>query len=104
MIFFIYIIAVFVFAFGITTQATLYPNTPLSFGLIRDIINKAYWPIFGEMKIYDEELGNEAVCYDDQCPEQSGKTFSLIALMIYMIAGNVLLINLLIAMFRYMFF
>lgn len=99
LLFFIYIIAVFVFAFGVTTQATLYPNTPLSFGLIRDIINKAYWPIFGEMKIYDEELGLEAVCFEDECPEESGKTFTLIALMIYMIAGNVLLINLLIAMF-----
>jgi hypothetical protein len=52
------------------------------------------------MKIYDEELGLEAVCFEDECPEESGKTFTLIALMIYMIAGNVLLINLLIAMFR----
>ena len=58
-------------------------------------------PIFGEMKIYDEELGREAVCVNDECPEESGKIFSLISLMIFMIAGNVLLINLLIAMFRY---
>ena len=52
------------------------------------------------MKVYDEVLGPEAVCLEDECPEESGKTFTLIALMIYMVAGNVLLINLLIAMFR----
>ncbi len=53
------------------------------------------------MKIYDEYLGKEAVCTSNECPEESGKIFSLILLMIFMIAGNVLLINLLIAMFRW---
>ena len=50
------------------------------------------------MKILDEL--NECSISDDACPETSGKVFSYIALMIYMIIANVLLINLLIAMFR----
>ncbi len=33
------------------------------------------------------------------CPETSGVAFSYVALMIYMVIANVLLINLLIAMF-----
>lgn len=52
------------------------------------------------MKILDE-LGE---CHkknpEDTCPEASGIAFSFIALMLYMVIANVLLINLLIAMFR----
>ena len=53
------------------------------------------------MKILDEI--NDCPKYDsddDTCPETSGIAFSYVALMIYMIIANVLLINLLIAMFR----
>jgi hypothetical protein len=55
------------------------------------------------MKILDnldsKECANDNSLSD--CPEQSGIAFSYIALMIYMVIANVLLINLLIAMFRY---
>lgn len=105
--FFISIIAIFICAFGVTTQATLYPGrNKLNFDLVKAILDKAYWPIYGEMRILDEidrcspranqsnELGD-----DETCPEQSGIAFSFIALMLYMVIANVLLINLLIAMF-----
>lgn len=103
LMFFMCIIAIFVSAFGVTTQATLYPSrNQLNFKLLRNVINKGYWPIYGEMKILDE-LGD--CTYDPAfnkttCPENSGVVFSYIALMIYMVIANVLLINLLIAMFR----
>lgn len=59
--FFISIIAIFVSAFGVTTQATLYPGNKLNFALLRSILDKAYWPIYGEMKILDEI---------DDCPKK----------------------------------
>jgi len=80
-------------------KATLYPGNKLNLDLLRSIFNKAYWPIYGEMKILDEL----DACTPDEhtkCPETSGVAFSFIALMIYMVIANVLLINLLIAMFR----
>lgn len=98
--FFISIIAIFVCTFGVTTQATLYPGNELNLSLLRSVLNKAYWPIYGEMKILEEI---EECPSDDQnvsCPETSGIAFSYVALMVYMIIANVLLINLLIAMFR----
>lgn len=98
--FFVSIIAMFVSSFGVTTQATMYPGNKLSVQLFRNILNKAYWPIYGEMKLLDEMDD----CPNDEsttCPETSGIVFSFIALMIYMIVANVLLLNLLIAMFRY---
>jgi hypothetical protein len=101
LVFFVSIIAIFVCAFGITTQATLYPNSKFTFSLIKNIINKAYWPIYGEMKIFDEDLENDDCKSSEQgCPENAGVVFSYILLMFYMLIANVLLINLLIAMFR----
>ena len=64
-------------------------------------MNKAYWPIYGEMKIFDQDFENDDCSSSEQgCPENSGVVFSYISLMIYMLIANVLLINLLIAMFR----
>jgi transient receptor potential cation channel subfamily M protein 3 len=97
--FFISIIAIFVSAFGVTTQATLYPGNELSFDLLRSILDKAYWPIYGEMKLLDE-IENCPNENNKDCPDTTGIAFSFIALMVYMVIANVLLINLLIAMFR----
>jgi len=69
--------------------------------LIKSLIEKAYWPIYGEMKIL-EEINDEETCLESgNCPEKSGVVFSYIGLMLYMIVVNVLLLNLLIAMFRF---
>ena len=48
------------------------------------------------MKLLDVLESTECT---DNCPEPSGVIFSYIALMIYMITANILLVNLLIAMF-----
>jgi len=75
--------------------------------LMKSLIDKAYWPLYGEMKIL-EEIDSEETCSSltlkgEPCPEQSGIVFSYVGLMIYMIIVNVLLLNLLIAMFRFEF-
>jgi hypothetical protein len=104
LIFFLVIIAIFVITFAITTQATMYSNNELSLQLLKKLIDKAYWPIFGEVRILDEinavELDD---CSDDTCPSTSGVIYSYVTLVIYIIIANVLLINLLIAMFRFVF-
>ena len=53
------------------------------------------------MRILDEINDKEACGRGEPCPEPSGIGFSYILLMIYMVLVNVLLLNLLIAMFRY---
>ena len=52
------------------------------------------------MKIFDDFEKENCSSSDDECPESAGIAFSYIALMFYMLIANVLLINLLIAMFR----
>jgi hypothetical protein len=54
------------------------------------------------MKILDQLIERDEICAKDEsnCPDLAGTYFSYAALMIYMVIANVLLINLLIAMFR----
>ena len=43
LVFFLSLLAIFVFAFGITTQATLYPGNKFDLDLFKNLISKAYW-------------------------------------------------------------
>lgn len=54
------------------------------------------------MKILDEldDCVYDPSINDTTCPENSGVVFSYTALMLYMVIANILLVNLLIAMFR----
>ena len=51
LIYFMVIMVVFVVAYGITSQVILYPNSDLNIHLVRDIMNYAWWSIFGEFNI-----------------------------------------------------
>jgi hypothetical protein len=91
-------------AFGIPLQAITYPDkTSFSIETIDQILNNAYWPIYGEMKVL-ENLGlnncNKTFyeCFSDV--KNVSKISCSILLMVYMVIANVLLLNLLIAMFR----
>lgn len=79
----------------------MYPGRELSLDLVVNLINKAYWPIYGEMQILEEIMERDDCLKEDKgdCPTQSGTYYSYIALIGYMVIANVLLINLLIAMF-----
>lgn len=124
LVFFLAIVAVFLCAFGITTEgwpfkldklkhqtflidfyiATLNKASQPSVNLFKQIINKAYWPIFGTIKVLDDFDSIDFSCTDGKdCPEMLGVIYSYVMLMVYVIIGNVLLINLLIAMFRLAF-
>ncbi len=102
LLFFIFIIAIFICAFGVVTHASMFSNNEWNFKLLKKIIDKAYWPIYGDTSIL-EDVGR-TVCDDNdsecQIPHPIGATFSYIATMLYMLTANVLLLNLLIAMFR----
>lgn len=127
LILFLILIGIFVSCFGVVTHASMYPSSRFDVSLFRSIFSKAYWligiisnfikfckiflnfnrPIYGTIKILDEfDKIHLDQCETDQendkeCPQLSGVIFSYIFLTIYMIVANVLLLNLLIAMFRY---
>jgi hypothetical protein len=97
--YFVFIIFNFVFAFGIAMQAIIDPNAEPSLMVFVSIFNISYWAVYGEISILDSL--NECLS-NGKCEEIGSMLFAYSLLMIYMIISSVLLINLLIAMFRYL--
>lgn len=88
---FLALIAIFLVAYGVTVHAMLYPGSELNSALLGVITDLAYWPLFGQITllslIEDKKIPRDAQVYG----------YSLTA--IYMFLANILLLNLLIAMF-----
>ncbi|CAH1244055.1 TRPM8 [Branchiostoma lanceolatum] len=87
---FLSLMVVFVLAFGVVRLALLSPNSPLSWKLFVDVVRVPYWLIYAQL-LTDPE-GHVA-----------GPWLVSILQAAYVLVTNVLLINLLIAMFNYTF-
>ena len=92
------VISTFLIAFGISLQAILSPHGESSSNLLLDILDIAYWPIYGEIKVLSK-FENDA-CVGEKCLDSLSFGFSYMLVMVYMFISSVLLLNLLIAMFR----
>ncbi|KAK7482390.1 hypothetical protein BaRGS_00026409, partial [Batillaria attramentaria] len=109
---FVVILLVFIGAYAIASEAILYPNTELSWKLLYYLPRKAYWQIYGELFLEEIE-GDDSTCTNDpalysgygeqRCPSAIGKYLVPLLMGIYILMTNVLLLNLLIAMFSYTF-
>jgi transient receptor potential cation channel subfamily M member 2 len=98
--YFMVILMTFVLGFGISLKAILFPSNEFNLETLLEIFNIAYWPIYGELALL-ETLNDEA-CKNgtlDDCASRSSVITGYFILMIYMIIANVLLLNILIAMF-----
>nr|KAG5697785.1 hypothetical protein BaRGS_026742 [Batillaria attramentaria] len=85
---FVMILLVFITSYAIASEAILYPNTELSWQLLYRLPRKAYWTIYGELFLEEIE----------------GRLYLVPVFMgVYILMTNVLLLNLLIAMFSYTF-
>ena len=91
------VISTFLIAFGISLQAIL-THGESSSNILLDILDIAYWPIYGEIKVL-ETIQNDT-CVGDDCLDSLSYGFSYMLVMVYMFISSVLLLNLLIAMFR----
>lgn len=108
---FFLLLIVFMFSFGIAYQANQYPNSPIDFNLLNNIMFHPYFQIYGELFIEKMEGNEPSVCSFNEtewrngtlprCPEKS--VFVIILLGIYMLVSNILLVNLVIAMFAHTF-
>ena len=56
LMYFVVILAIFVIAYGVTSQVILYPNSELSLYLLTDILKYAWWSMFGEFN-FEEVSG-----------------------------------------------
>lgn len=99
LVFFVTIIAIFICSYGITAQASMFPNSKPGINLIRELLDFSYWTIYGDITFKGALTMSLKGCQKD-CPTKSGLAFTYVTTIIYMVTANILLINLLIAMFR----
>ncbi|XP_035697725.1 transient receptor potential cation channel subfamily M member-like 2 [Branchiostoma floridae] len=88
---FLGIMLLFIFAYGVMRHALLYPNSPLGWPLLRDVFLIPYWQVYGELFI------------DNADGTILGSPLVTVLQALYMLLTNVLILNLLIAMFSYTF-
>ncbi|KAL3875816.1 hypothetical protein ACJMK2_033731, partial [Sinanodonta woodiana] len=112
LMFFVLIFLIFLLSFGVAYQANLFPNSEPSWYLLKSVVYMPYWQMFGELSLdqmsgkpMDDCVKNETIWRaaggHGRCPVDSVLVPLLGA--IYVVLTNILLINLLIAMFSYTF-
>ncbi|XP_052253187.1 transient receptor potential cation channel subfamily M member-like 2 [Dreissena polymorpha] len=111
LLYFLVIMAVFVLAYAIASHSILYPGAPVTWETARQIIRKPYFHLYGELFLDETEESTD--CTNDaslwtngttpRCPSEAGKIVVPIMMGVYLLFSNILLLNLLIAMFSYTF-
>uniref|UniRef100_A0A2C9KDE9 TRPM SLOG domain-containing protein n=1 Tax=Biomphalaria glabrata TaxID=6526 RepID=A0A2C9KDE9_BIOGL len=111
---FVMILMVFLLAYGVASQGLLYKTRKKEWIIMKDILYFPYWQLFGELFL--DELETDTTCTDDlkrtlnmtSIPDDLNtcRTYNwLVPLLLafYLLIGNVLLLNLLIAIFSHVF-
>ncbi|XP_046970563.1 transient receptor potential cation channel trpm isoform X7 [Vanessa cardui] len=101
MIYFVVLLLVVLMSFGVARQAILYPDKEASWYLIRGIFFQPYFMLYGE--VFAPDIAPECGfgIGDQKCV--TGRWITPIAMTIYLLVANILLINLLIAVFNNIF-
>ena len=63
LLYFVVIFLIFIVAYGLAAQVILYPNAELEIGLVQDVMEKAYFQIYGEL--YLEEIKGMVILYEE---------------------------------------
>ncbi|XP_066475364.1 transient receptor potential cation channel subfamily M member 2 isoform X1 [Tiliqua scincoides] len=117
--FFLFLLAVWVVSFGVAKQAILIHNEKRVDWIFRGVVYHSYLTIFGQIPSYidgvnfnpDQCSPNGTDPYKPKCPENNEANqepifpewLTVILLCLYLLFTNILLLNLLIAMFNYTF-
>uniref|UniRef100_A0A671Y7X0 Transient receptor potential cation channel, subfamily M, member 4a n=1 Tax=Sparus aurata TaxID=8175 RepID=A0A671Y7X0_SPAAU len=112
--FFLFFLAVWLMAYGVANQALLYSYDPRPNWIFRRVFYRPYLHIFGQIPIneMDADKLEESNCTNDTTLIEAGgepclNTYAnwlvVILLVIYLLFTNIVLVNLLIAMFSYTF-
>ncbi|XP_046294897.1 transient receptor potential cation channel subfamily M member 2 isoform X1 [Marmota monax] len=117
--FFLFLLAVWVVSFGVAKQAILIHNESRVDWIFRGVVYHSYLTIFGQIPAYidgvnfnmDQCSPNGTDPYKPKCPESDAagqapafpEWLTVLLLCLYLLFTNILLLNLLIAMFNYTF-
>ncbi|XP_010223135.1 PREDICTED: transient receptor potential cation channel subfamily M member 5 [Tinamus guttatus] len=113
--FFLFFLSVWLIAYGVTTQALLHPDDGRVEWIFRRVLYRPYLQIFGQIPL--DEIDTSRMyprnCTlsplqmlqenSPSCPNSYANWLVIVLLVIFLLVTNVLLMNLLIAMFSYTF-
>jgi len=101
MIYFVVLLLVVLLSFGVCRQSILYPDKEPSWFLVREIFFQPYFMLYGE--VFADSI--DPPCGDDPGLEkcQMGHWITPAVMAMYLLVANILLINLLIAVFNNIF-
>ncbi|KAF4085373.1 hypothetical protein AMELA_G00117490 [Ameiurus melas] len=112
--FFLFFLAVWLLAYGVANQALMYPYDSSPDRILRHVLYRPYLHIFGQIPVEEIDSGYswDVNCTEnatlinagaEPCRKAHHNWLVVILLIIYLLVTNILLINLLIAMFSYTF-
>ncbi|XP_061933895.1 transient receptor potential cation channel trpm isoform X3 [Apis cerana] len=101
MTYFVVLLIVVLLSFGVTRQAILNPNAEPKFRIIRDIFMEPYFMLYGE--VYADNIDPDCGDEPGMIPCLPGRWITPAVMSIYLLIANILLINLLIAVFNNIF-
>uniref|UniRef100_UPI00398ECA5E transient receptor potential cation channel subfamily M member 5 n=1 Tax=Pristiophorus japonicus TaxID=55135 RepID=UPI00398ECA5E len=114
--FFLFFLSVWLIAYGVATQALQHPNETRVDWIFRNVLYRPYLQIFGQIPLdeIDEVRMSNRSCFTNEdnmtneanlpyCISRYANWVVIMLLVIFLLVTNVLLLNLLIAMFSYTF-
>ncbi|XP_077298276.1 transient receptor potential cation channel, subfamily M isoform X2 [Arctopsyche grandis] len=101
MIYFVVLLLVVLMSFGVCRQAILFPNSKASWRLIREVFYQPYFMLYGE--VFADDIDPPCDTDPGLEPCETGRWITPIAMSTYLLVANILLINLLIAVFNNIF-
>ncbi|XP_035224891.1 transient receptor potential cation channel subfamily M member 1-like isoform X2 [Stegodyphus dumicola] len=105
LIVFFLIVAVCILCYGIGRVALLHRERQPFWNVFTEIFSLPYWHLFGELDLDEDSAGRFPRCETDPsyCHQSPHAWIVPILLGIYMLIGNILLVNMLIAVFTHVF-
>ncbi|XP_060576682.1 transient receptor potential cation channel subfamily M member-like 2 [Ruditapes philippinarum] len=98
---FVMVLFVFLLAYGVASQGLLYDIRTPSWAILKDIVYFPYWQLYGEIFLEEIDAGDTCVAGSADC--KTGHWLIKFLLAAYLLVGNILLLNLLIAIFSHVF-
>lgn len=108
LLYFVVILMLFVASYAVAAYAIMYPQSELSVDLFLNVMHLGYWNLYGELLLDDIEAEApdctfDAAMYNNgtlpRCAEKHRQVIGLVLMGFYLIFANVMLLNILIAMF-----
>lgn len=102
MLYFLLIMVIFLLAYGVAQQAILYPNETASWSMVSRVFFRPYFQVYGELFFVDapDTISPTETVFGTPRKDEHGDTIVVFIMAFYLLVANILLLNLLIAIFN----